>query len=195
MSKRRRITDHIADDKPYNPEGSDEDSEDYSPRAARRSAGRGENGAVEKKTRRKATERPQVCFNAEHTLYSCAGHVKMSKLLLTRMLWWHDLTTNANKLTYGPFNGISYLPYITPQGADQIRQTFSKRKKGMVLKAAQLSALSKAKVGFDAVMDVLYLHCSMTMVSALVCLAPVRIMYNPKTIFGECSSIAVTFQA
>jgi hypothetical protein len=36
------------------------------------------------------------------------------------------------------------------QGADQIRQTFSKRKKGMVLKAAQLSALSKAKVGCAA---------------------------------------------
>ncbi len=86
MSKRRRITDPIADDKLYNPEVSDEDSEDYSPRAARRSAGRGENGEGEKKTRRKATERPQVCFFAQQSQNSCAGHVVMSKLLLTRML-------------------------------------------------------------------------------------------------------------
>jgi hypothetical protein len=35
----------------------------------------------------------------------------------------------------------------TPQGSDQIRQAFSKRKKGLVLKAFQLNALTDAKVG------------------------------------------------
>lgn len=33
------------------------------------------------------------------------------------------------------------------QGSDQIRQAFSKRKKGLVLKAYQLNALTDAKVG------------------------------------------------
>jgi hypothetical protein len=36
---------------------------------------------------------------------------------------------------------------FAPQGSDQIRQAFSKRKKGLVLKAYQLNALTDAKVG------------------------------------------------
>lgn len=35
---------------------------------------------------------------------------------------------------------------LVAQGSDQIRQAFSKRKKGLVLKAYQLSSLTDAKV-------------------------------------------------
>lgn len=75
------------------------------------------------KSRRKSHQRPQVCIVA---LRSC---------------------THAAGPWLGPTVGCNRLPrHSGLQGNDQIRQAFSKRKKGLVLKAYQLNSLTDAKV-------------------------------------------------
>jgi hypothetical protein len=108
--------------------GSDDDSEAYLGRTAG-----GERPGAEKKRRRKANEIPLVSRRPARRSFprraqrSSAGRPRRGAR-----------RCGARVLTAAPFS---------PQFVDQKRQTFSKRKKGMVSKAAQLSHLTGAKVG------------------------------------------------
>lgn len=78
------------------------------------------------KPRRKSHQRPQVGSSAGSACFDCAG-ARLSRQ-----------TNQTLQLPCPPLPGS--------QGSDQIRQAFSKRKKGLVLKAFQLNSLTDAKV-------------------------------------------------